>query len=111
MVQDLKLPNSVQAHPSFEFYEPGSKLEYQRGQTEDARRVWRREVKHPTGYTFEVGFLSASSFKVGAQVFESVVESKFISVRKDNLDKLDKAMSAVPKKPVADPGTQHGTPR
>lgn len=110
MVQDLKLPNSVQAHPSFEVYEPGSKLEYQRGQTEDGRRIWRREVKHPSGYTFEAGFLSASSFKLGAQVFESVVESKFITVRKDYLDKLDKAMASAPKKLAPDPGAQHGNP-
>lgn len=111
MVQDLKLPNSVQAHPSFEVYEPGSKLEYQRGQTEDGRRIWRREVKHPSGYTFEVGFLSASSFKVGAQFFESLVESKFITVRKDYLDKLDKAMASAPKKLAPDPGAQDGNPR
>jgi len=110
IAKDLKLPNSVEEHPSFEIYDPGSKLEYQRGQAEDGKLAWRREVKHPNGYTFEVGFLSASRFKVGLQFFENIVESKYLTVRKAHLEQLDKAMASAAKKAEPDPGGPHGNP-
>ncbi|HYL86105.1 MAG TPA: hypothetical protein VE263_17910 [Candidatus Angelobacter sp.] len=67
-------------------------------------------MKHPNGYTFGMGFLAVSRFKVGLQVFQDIVESKYLTVREAHLEELDKAMASAPKKLTPDPGGPHGNP-
>jgi hypothetical protein len=112
MARDLELPSSVQQARAAHAYDAGTRLEYQRDETQNGEKIiWYRQVKHPNGYTFEVGFESASRLKVGERLFQSVVESKYITVRKAYLEELDEAMSAVPKKPASAPNTPPGTLR
>lgn len=88
--------------------DPRRNLEYRRDETQNGEKIiWYREVKDPGGYTFEVGFESASRLRLGERFFQNVVASKYITVRKPDLEKLDAAMSAAPNKPPANPGTPH----
>jgi len=107
MAPDLELPSSKHVleggRPSVRNDDLGTRLEYQRDETQNGEKIiWYRQVKHPSGYTFEIGFQSASRLKLGEQLFQSVVESKYITVRKGYLEKLDEAMSAPAKKPATD---------
>jgi hypothetical protein len=98
MARDLELPSdyeekSLSSSPAHT-YDPKRKFEYQRNETQNAETlVWYREEKDPRGYTYEVGFQSASRLKLGERFYKNVVVSKFITVRKAYLEKLDKAMS------------------
>jgi len=104
MARDLELPATREEElPSLGpaiLYDPKRKLEYHLAATQNADNlIWYREVKASGGYTFEVGFQSASRFKLGERFSRVVVASKYITVRKADLAKLDEAMSAPPGKP------------
>ena len=98
MARDLELPSAfeeeyVSGIPE-RTYDPKRKFEYRPNDTQNADNViWFRQIKDPAGYTYEVGFQSASRLKVGERFYKNVVASKFITVRKAYLDKLDQAMS------------------
>lgn len=98
MARDLELPSGVEeadlSSSPAHVYDSKRKFEYRRNETQNAENViWFREVKDPAGYTYEVGFKSASKLKVGDQFFQKTVASKFVTVRKAYLEKLDQAMS------------------
>jgi len=105
MARDLELPASrVEELPlgtSGSRYDPKRKLEYHIAETQNSENlIWYREVQAPGGYTFEVGFQSPSRLKkLGERFSRAVVASKYITVRKGELAKLDEAMSTPPAKP------------
>jgi hypothetical protein len=119
MARDLELPSDYEeralSSSPVHTYDPKRKFEYQRNETQNAETlVWYREEKDPRGYTYEVGFQSASRLKVGERFYKNVVASKFITVRKAYLEKLDQAMSPprpnspdATRAPPADPGGNH----
>ena len=63
--------------------------EYKITQTDDRERlVWTREEKSPSGYRFNLSFISPSKSKAGAES-ENHIEFKTIAVRKEDLKIFD----------------------
>jgi len=71
---------------------PKLKLAYRRDETQNSERViWYRE-DNSAGYKQEIGFLSASRLKVGERVYQNDVATKYVTVRKPELEKFDRVM-------------------
>lgn len=69
------------------------KLNYHRDETQNSERViWSREEDTNAGYKIEVGFLSASRLRAGERVYQNDVATKYVTIRKPDLDKFDRAM-------------------
>jgi len=74
--------------------DPRLHREYKVTQTVDREQViWMRQEKAPLGYTINIGFISVPKRKAG-QLYDSQVESKFVSVDRNDLKKFDQAMRA-----------------
>jgi hypothetical protein len=72
---------------------PKLRVSYHRDETQNSERViWSREEDSAAGYKLEVGFLSASRLRAGERVYQNDVASKYVTVRKSDLDKFDRAM-------------------
>jgi hypothetical protein len=53
--------------------------------------IWYRE-EGAEGYKREIGFLSASRLKAGERVYQNDVATKYVTVRKPELEKFDRAV-------------------
>jgi hypothetical protein len=72
---------------------PKLKLTYRRDETQNSERViWYREENNSAGYKQEIGFLSASRLKAGERVYQNDVATKYVTIRKPELEKFDRAM-------------------
>ncbi|MFY9562510.1 MAG: hypothetical protein WAQ52_19935 [Terriglobales bacterium] len=81
---------------------PGIQFEYEIDETQNGERVvWYRQQKEPGGYDIEIGFQSSSRLKVGERDYKNQVTSKYVSVRKAELQRFEKAMIANPNPPEA----------
>lgn len=67
---------------------------YHRDETQNSEHViWSRE-EDTEGYKREIGFLSASRLKAGERIYQNDVATKYVTVRKPELEKFDRAMSS-----------------
>ena len=65
---------------------------YHRDETQNSEHViWYRE-EGAEGYKREIGFLSASRLKAGERVYQNDVATKYVTVRKPELEKFDRAV-------------------
>ena len=79
---------------------PKLELRYRRDETQNSERViWYREETVTAGYKLEVGFYSASRLKAGERVYQNDVATKYVTVRKPELAKFDRAMLHTPVPP------------
>jgi hypothetical protein len=76
---------------------PNLKPTYHRDQTQNSENVvWYREETAPAGYKMEIGFYSASRLKAGERSYQNDVATKYVTIRKPELDKFDRAMESKP---------------
>ena len=83
---------------------PKLRVSYHRDETQNSERViWSREENNPAGYPQEIGFLSASRLKAGERVYQNDLATKYVTVRKPDLEKFDRAMEHMANSSTAKP--------
>jgi hypothetical protein len=93
---DVGLPSAVEDQSAGSSF-PYLRRDYHRDETQNSERViWSREEKNSAGYKEEIGFLSASRLKDGEHVYQNSIATKYITVRKPELAKFDRAMESKP---------------
>lgn len=93
---DLGLPSAVEDQSAGGNY-PYLRRDYHRDETQNSEHViWSREETNSAGYKEEIGFLSASRLKEGERVYQNAIATKYVTVRKPELAKFDRAMDSKP---------------
>lgn len=77
---------------------PNLRLTYHRDESQNSERVvWYREENSSSGYKMEIGFYSASRLRAGERIYQNDVTTKYVTIRKPELEKFDRVMARAAK--------------